>query len=96
MAAYLIADIDVHDLDTYREYASHVPATLEPFGGRFLVRGGGHEPVEGDWRPKRLVVIEFPSADHARQWYASDAYVAAMKIRHRASSGGIVLVEGAE
>jgi uncharacterized protein (DUF1330 family) len=96
MAAYMIADIDVHDMDTYKEYASLVPATLEPFGGRFLVRGGDHEPVEGDWRPGRLVVLEFPSADHARRWYTSEAYTAAMPIRHRASTGSIVLVQGAE
>jgi uncharacterized protein (DUF1330 family) len=94
MPAYVIGDIDVHDLEAYRKYAALVPGTLEPFEGRFLVRGGGHEPIEGDWRPRRLVVIEFPSADHARRWYASGDYAAAMEIRHRASTGNIVLVEG--
>jgi uncharacterized protein (DUF1330 family) len=95
MPAYVIADIDVHDTQAYREYAALVPGTLEPFGGRFLVRGGDHEPLEGDWRPGRLVVLEFPSADHARRWYASDAYADALAIRHRASAGSLVLVEGA-
>ena len=94
MPAYVIADIDVHDLETYRKYAALVPGTLEPFEGRFLVRGGDHEPLEGDWRPRRLVVLEFPSADHARRWYASADYAAAMEIRHRAATGNIVLVEG--
>jgi uncharacterized protein (DUF1330 family) len=95
MPAYVIADIDVRDAETYREYVALVPGTAEPFGGRFIVRGGEHETLEGEWRPHRLVVIEFPSADHARRWYASDAYVAAMAIRRRASAGSLVLVEGA-
>lgn len=94
MPAYVIADVDVHDPDAYREYAALVPATLEPFGGRFLVRGGDHASLEGDWRPGRLVVLEFPSADHARRWYASEAYGAAKGIRHRASTGRLVVVEG--
>ncbi len=94
MPAYVIADIDVHDLEAYLKYAALVPRTLEPFEGRFLVRGGDHEPLEGDWRPRRLVILEFPSADHARRWYVSGDYVAAMEIRHRAATGNIVLVEG--
>jgi uncharacterized protein (DUF1330 family) len=94
MPAYVIADIEVQDPEQYTRYGALVPATLEPFGGRFLVRGGEHESLEGDWRPRRLVVLEFPSADHARRWYASADYVAAMAIRHRASTGSIVLVEG--
>ncbi len=94
MPAYVIADVEVEDPETYEEYKRLVPATLEPFGGRFLVRGGAHEPLEGHWRPNRLVLLEFPSADHARRWYASDAYVDAMAIRQRVSTGSLVLVEG--
>jgi uncharacterized protein (DUF1330 family) len=95
MPAYVIADIDVRDAETYREYVALVPGTVEPFGGRFAVRGGEHQTLEGDWRPHRLVMIEFPSPDHARRWYASDPYAAAMAIRQRASTGSLVLVEGA-
>ncbi len=94
MPAYVIADIDVHDLAAYREYGQLVPATLEPFGGRFLVRGGEFEVLEGDWQPRRLVVLEFPSADAARQWHSSETYAAAMAMRHAASTGSLVLVEG--
>jgi len=94
MTAYVIADIDVHDQETYREYGALVPGTLQPHGGRFLVRGGSHEALEGDWRPRRLVVLEFPSAEHARRWYTSEDYAAAMAIRQRASAGNLVLVEG--
>jgi len=96
MTAYVISDIDIHDAEAYREYVALVPGTLEPFGGRFLVRGGDHETLEGEWHPHRLVVIEFPSADQARGWHESEAYGAAMAIRHRASTGSLVLVEGAD
>jgi uncharacterized protein (DUF1330 family) len=95
VTAYVIADIEVHDAEAYREYVALVPGTVEPFGGRFIVRGGDHETFEGEWRPARLVVIEFPSADHARRWYSSDAYAAALAIRQRASTGSVVLVDGA-
>jgi uncharacterized protein (DUF1330 family) len=95
VAAYVIADIEVQDPELYREYAALVPATLEPFGGRYLVRGGNPEPLDGSWAPRRLVVVEFPTAGHARRWHASPEYTAAMAIRHRASNGSLVLVEGA-
>jgi uncharacterized protein (DUF1330 family) len=96
MTAYVIADIDVHDQEAYREYAALVPDTLKPHGGRFIVRGGARETLEGDWRPRRLVVIEFPSADDARRWHGSPEYAPALAMRQRASTGNLVLVEGAE
>jgi uncharacterized protein (DUF1330 family) len=96
MSAYVIADIVVHDPDAYKEYAARVQATLAPFGGRFLVRGGPSETLEGDWQPQRVVVIQFPSAGHARGWHESPDYVEAMEIRLRASTGSLILAEGAE
>jgi uncharacterized protein (DUF1330 family) len=95
MTAYVIADIDVHDQEGYQEYIALVPATLQPHGGRFLVRGGSHETLEGEWQPRRLVVIEFPTADDARRWHQSPDYQTAMAIRQRTSTGSLVLVEGA-
>jgi uncharacterized protein (DUF1330 family) len=94
MTAYVIADIDVHDQEAYREYMALVPASLQPYGGRFLVRGGIHQTLDGEWQPQRLVVIEFPTADDARRWHQSQDYQAAMAIRHRTSTGSLVLVEG--
>ena len=96
MPAYLICDIDVHDPEAYKEYAAQVPATLEPFEGRYLVRGGATEPLEGDWEPRRLVVIQFPSAEHARGWYTSQDYGAVIGIRHRSSKGSIILAHGVD
>jgi uncharacterized protein (DUF1330 family) len=95
MTAYVIADIDVHDQETYREYVALVPDTLKPHGGRFIVRGGASETLEGDWQPRRLVVIEFPTADDARRWYGSPEYAPALAMRQRSARGSLVLVEGA-
>ncbi len=91
---YMIAQVDVHDTDTYREYAAKVPGTLVAYGGRILVRGGRIEPLEGDAPPQRTVVIEFPSLDHARDWYESDAYQALIPLRHAAAVTRNFLVEG--
>jgi uncharacterized protein (DUF1330 family) len=96
MPAYVIADIDVHDPDAYKEYAEQVQTTLDPFGGLFLVRGGPCDSLEGDWYPQRFVVIEFPSAGHARGWYESPDYVKIMQIRHGASTGSLILAHGVE
>ena len=94
MPAYVIADVDVTDAETYREYTALVPASLEPFGGRFLVRGPEVERLEGDWEPHRLVVIEFPSLEQAHAWYSSPRYEEAKAIRLRASRGSLLLVDG--
>src|SRR2546429_29718 len=95
MSAYVIADIDVHDQETYREYGALVPDTLKPHGGRFIVRGGASETIEGDWQPRRLVVIEFPTAHDPRRWHASPGDAPALAMRQRPAGGSLVLVEGA-
>jgi uncharacterized protein (DUF1330 family) len=94
MPAYLIADVEVVNPELYADYSAGVPATLEPYGGRFLVRGGATELIEGDWLPRRLVVIEFPSADAARRWYESPEYQAILGIRHEAANARLILAEG--
>ena len=91
---YLIAQIDVHDMEAYREYGVQVPATLDGTEGRFLVRGGRIEPLEGEAPPQRTVVLEFPSIDDARNWYESDAYQALIPLRHAAALTRSFLVEG--
>ena len=94
MPAYVVGDITVTDPDRYKDYAAHTQSTLAPYGGEFVVRGGASEVLEGDWSPGRLVVIEFPSAQAARDWYASGAYRAILPIRQEAATGSLVLVEG--
>jgi uncharacterized protein (DUF1330 family) len=94
MAAYLILDIHVKDPEEYAAYREKAPATIEAYGGRYLVRGGAHEVVEGEWNPERVVVVEFPSAERAREWYQSPEYQAIVDMRKRAAPSECVLVEG--
>jgi len=96
MPGYVIADVDVQDQETYEEYKQLVPASLEPYDGRFLVRGGEVERLEGEWEPHRVVVLEFPSLEHARGWYESEQYAAAKALRQRASVGSLLLVHGVD
>ena len=94
MSAYVIVDIEIHDAAAYDEYRKLVGATLVQYGGKFVVRGGKIDVLEGGWNPKRIVVLEFESAARARQWYDSEDYRAPKQIRMRASKGNIIVVEG--
>ena len=96
MPAYLIADVNVTDQDTYQTYSTQVPPIVHQYGGRFLVRGGKTEVVEGDWQPSRLVVLQFDDVAAARRFYDSKEYQAIIGFRHRASTSRLVLVEGYE
>jgi uncharacterized protein (DUF1330 family) len=95
MPAYIIADVDVTDPAGYESYRPLAAASIARFGGRFLVRGGKAELLEGAPEPARAVVIEFPDADTARRWYHSDEYQRALKIRQANSTARVILVEGA-
>jgi uncharacterized protein (DUF1330 family) len=94
MAAYLILDVHVQDLDEYAAYRDRAPATVAQYGGRYLVRGGRHETVEGDWKPERVVVLEFESVEAAKTWYESPEYQEILPMRLRAAPSDCVLVEG--
>jgi uncharacterized protein (DUF1330 family) len=94
MPAYVIANVTVKDPVRYEDYRRLVTPTLAKFGGRFIVRGGRVEVLEGDWRPSRLVLIEFPSADAAREWWNSPEYSEARRIRQATSDGTLLLLEG--
>jgi len=94
MAAYVIAEIDITDPETYKEYQRLVPQSVEQYGGRFLARGGKIIPKDGGWTPKRVIVIEFPSLDTAQQWYDSPEYAPLLDIRLRATRSRLVLVDG--
>ncbi len=95
MAAYVVVDVEVLDPENYRAYTQAVPATIAFFGGRFLVRGGATEPLEGAWNPKRAVLLEFPDVDQARAWHASPEYQAILLFRHRnARTNFLAILEG--
>jgi uncharacterized protein (DUF1330 family) len=91
--AYLIAELDVTDATTFQKYASGIPATIAPFSGRYLVRAGKTEALEGE-PPKRIVVIAFDSLEKARGWFDSPAYDAIKPIRHSSAMSRDYLVEG--
>jgi uncharacterized protein (DUF1330 family) len=92
--AYVIANIDVKDPTRYAEYVRLTPGSIEPFGGRFIARGGRSEKLEGATPANRIVILEFPSYEQAKAWYDSDGYRVAMAIRQSASNGSLILVEG--
>ncbi len=94
MAAYLIIDVHVTDAQRYEDYKKLTPASLQPFGGKFIVRGGHTEALEGDWQPGRVVVVEFPSITQAKAWWNSEIYAPAKAIRQTASITRMILVEG--
>jgi len=94
MAAYAIVDMTVTDPAGIEDYRRLAGASVAAHGGRFLVRGGRVEVVDGDWQPQRIVVIEFPDFARAKRWRASPEYAAACEIRNRAASTRMLLVEG--
>ncbi len=94
MAAYFIVEIDVQDAVAFEEYRKQVPAIIAKYGGRYLVRGGRTETLEGDWHPKRVVVLEFPSLEQAKKFYDSPEYRPLKALRLRAATSKLLLVEG--
>lgn len=94
MAAYVIVELDVTDPAAFEEYRTQVPATIAKFGGRYVVRGGRSQTLEGDWHPKRCVVLEFPSVEHAMKFYNSPEYAPQKALRLRSAKSKVVLVEG--
>lgn len=92
---YLIANLEVTDAAGFERYRAEVPAVIERFGGRYLVRGGALEAKEDAGRFKRVVVLEFETIERARQFYESDAYAPLLALRAASTRSEVVLVEGA-
>lgn len=94
MPAYVIAETDVHDREQYERYKAASPGAIAAGGGRFMARGGELAVLEGDWRPKRLVLLEFEDLGAAKRWYDSPEYREARRLREGAATLRIVAVEG--
>ena len=94
MPAFVIVEIEVRDPEAYETYRSLVPASLDAHGGKFIARGGATENLEGDWAPERIVVLEFPSLERARQWWGSPEYRDAKAIRMRAARTRMIATDG--
>ena len=94
MAAYVIVEIEVTDPVRYEDYKMMAPPTIAAYGGRYLARGGRTEPFEGGWAPQRLVILEFPSLERAREWLESPEYRDARQLRHLTARSRMVAIEG--
>ena len=94
MPAYVISDIQPLDPDAIRAYRDLAEATIAKYGGRYIVRGGAIDHVEGAWNPTMLVIVEFPTMDRAREWYQSPDYAEALTLRQPALQRNLIFVEG--
>lgn len=94
MSAYIIVNIEVTDPEPYERYKQMAHATVVAYGGRYLVRGGPAERLEGGWEPKRVVVLEFPDAARAKAWWSSDDYRPAKELRQACAESDMILVTG--
>ena len=94
MKGYVIMDAEIIDTEAYSEFAEKNPAAIAAHGGRILARSSNIEVIQGDWVPKRLVVLEFDSPEAARGYIASPEYAAIDDLRRRATKAEIVVVEG--
>lgn len=94
MKAYIIAQANVTDAERYAEYKRLAQAAVEQYGGRYLVRGGALQVLEGDWHPARLVILEFDSVEQAQRFHASPEYQSARQARQGAAAMNMLLAEG--
>jgi uncharacterized protein (DUF1330 family) len=94
MPAYVIVETDISDPEQYEQYKAASPGAVATGGGRFVARGGELAVLEGDWSPTRLVVLEFDDLEAAKQWYESETYQAAKKLREGAATLRMVAVQG--
>lgn len=94
MTAYVIVDIEVTDPAGYEEYKQLATGVVAAYGGKYLARGGRVEVLEGDWTPKRLIILAFESAERAKQWLHSPEYHAPKQLRHKTAKSKMVVVEG--
>jgi uncharacterized protein (DUF1330 family) len=94
MAAYFIIDVDVKDPALYEEYKKKGAPTIIAYGGKPMARGGKAEVLEGNWQPKRMILLEFKNTQEAKRWWDSPEYNEAKKLRHKAALSNVVLLEG--
>ena len=94
MAAYMIVDLTVNDPEGFAKYREMVPPTIATYGGRYLARGGAISPMEGDWDPERITVLEFPSVEQAKAWWSSPEYAEAKALRMQTADTKMIIVEG--
>ena len=93
MSAYVIVEIDIVDPAGYEEYKKLAGATVEKYGGKYVIRDGAAETLEGNWKPKRIVVLQFDSMQRAKEWLNCEEYREPRKMRHRTAKTKMIVVE---
>src|SRR5271163_3944177 len=94
MAAYLISDVTVRNAEAFQTYRTRAAEAIAKYGGRYLARGGEIQALEGVWNPRNIIVVEFPSMEQARAWYASSEYASALEVHDIALERNLILVHG--
>jgi uncharacterized protein (DUF1330 family) len=94
MSAYVVVQISIHDPVTYEQYMQIAPPSIAAYSGRYIVRGGASEVLEGSWQPRRLVILEFPSLEQARAWWDSPEYAPAKLLRQRCADTEMLVIQG--
>jgi uncharacterized protein (DUF1330 family) len=94
MPAYVIVQAEITDWERFKEYLKETPGTLCPYGGKYIARNGEMTILEGNDSGKRIVIIEFPSLQKAREWYHSEEYQQVKKLREGAATGLLIAIEG--
>ncbi len=94
MAGYVIADVRVTDEVGFADFIASIPASIEAYGGRYIIRGGDVEVRQGDWAPARFVVVEFDSIEVARSWLDSDSYAEVAEILNRTTDTNVIVMDG--
>ena len=94
MSAYIIVEVEVKDPIKYEDYKKLTPDSLAAYGGKFIVRGGKAELLEGDKEPERIVILEFESVQRAKAWWNSPEYSEAKKLRHATANSRMIVIEG--
>jgi uncharacterized protein (DUF1330 family) len=94
MPAYVIVEIEIVDPAGYEEYKKQASDTVYKYGGKYIVRGGKTEVLEGDWDPKRIVILEFPTTARAKEWLNCEEYREPRQLRHKTARARMILVEG--
>jgi len=92
--AYVISDVEFLDAELVARYRTLALETIAKYGGRYLARGGPIEPIEGDWTPQNIVIVEFPSMRRAREWYRSPDYAEALELSRQALKRRLIFVQG--
>lgn len=94
MSAYIIVEIEVTDPVGYEDYKKQASDTVHKMGGKYIVRGGKTEVLEGDWQPKRIVVLEFPTMERAKEWLNCEEYHEPRKLRHKTAKTNMIVIDG--